>query len=365
MPFRQFIIKVHGRCNLACDYCYVYEMADQRWRHRPAVMSEETVDCLVERVREHVLAHRLPEVDLVLHGGEPLLAGPELITRLVRAARDRIPCRTRFAVQTNGVLLDERFLRLFLELNIRVGVSIDGTKSGHDRHRKHPTGRGSHAAVSSAVDALASPRFREIFAGLLCVIDLAEDPVATFRALAGWRPPVVDFLLPHGSWSAPPPGRLPGSAETPYADWMIAVFDEWYGTPGATTSVRQLGEIAALWLGGASRVEGLGLLPSPQVVVETDGSIERSDILAAVDPVAAATGLSVATDPFDAAVAAPPPLCATCLACPVLAACGGGLPAHRHRAGSGFDNPSVYCPDLFRLTAHVRARLARDLAALR
>ena len=29
VPFRQFIIKIHSRCNLACDYCYVYEMADR------------------------------------------------------------------------------------------------------------------------------------------------------------------------------------------------------------------------------------------------------------------------------------------------------------------------------------------------
>ena len=28
-PFRQFILKVHSRCNLSCSYCYVYEMADQ------------------------------------------------------------------------------------------------------------------------------------------------------------------------------------------------------------------------------------------------------------------------------------------------------------------------------------------------
>ncbi|MGW2947273.1 hypothetical protein ACWDAF_37130, partial [Streptomyces sp. NPDC001226] len=24
VPFRQFIVKVNGRCNLACRYCYLY-----------------------------------------------------------------------------------------------------------------------------------------------------------------------------------------------------------------------------------------------------------------------------------------------------------------------------------------------------
>ena len=32
---REFIVKVHSRCDLSCDYCYMYEMADQSWRSRP------------------------------------------------------------------------------------------------------------------------------------------------------------------------------------------------------------------------------------------------------------------------------------------------------------------------------------------
>ena len=26
---RQFILKIHRRCDLRCDYCYIYTMADQ------------------------------------------------------------------------------------------------------------------------------------------------------------------------------------------------------------------------------------------------------------------------------------------------------------------------------------------------
>ncbi|MEU7607651.1 hypothetical protein AB0B44_43910, partial [Streptomyces sp. NPDC041003] len=34
-PIRQFVLKTRSRCNLACTYCYVYEMADQGWRGQP------------------------------------------------------------------------------------------------------------------------------------------------------------------------------------------------------------------------------------------------------------------------------------------------------------------------------------------
>jgi uncharacterized protein len=29
IPFREFVIKIHSRCDLSCDYCYMYEMVDQ------------------------------------------------------------------------------------------------------------------------------------------------------------------------------------------------------------------------------------------------------------------------------------------------------------------------------------------------
>src|SRR5579859_7669049 len=87
VPFREFIVKVHSRCDLSCDYCYMYEMADQSWRDQPRVMSAEIADRTARRIGEHASAHGLPAVTLILHGGEPLLAGRDLIARLIAATR--------------------------------------------------------------------------------------------------------------------------------------------------------------------------------------------------------------------------------------------------------------------------------------
>ena len=40
LPFHTFIWKIASRCNLNCTYCFVYNMADQRWREQPAFMSD-------------------------------------------------------------------------------------------------------------------------------------------------------------------------------------------------------------------------------------------------------------------------------------------------------------------------------------
>ena len=104
VPFRQFVLKVFSRCNLACDYCYVYEMADQGWRHQPTVMSQPIMEQAIERIAEHARAHRIASVQVVLHGGEPLLAGRVFTEGLARQVRRALPAGTEaeLAVQTNA-----------------------------------------------------------------------------------------------------------------------------------------------------------------------------------------------------------------------------------------------------------------------
>src|ERR1700722_3138811 len=133
--FREFIVKIHSRCDLSCDYCYMYEMADQSWRSQPKRMSVDIAEATALRIGEHARAHGLREVALILHGGEPLLAGQQLIWSLVAATRKAAgPGVTVHAyVQTNGVGLTDAYLRLFDELTVRVGVSLDGGPEEHDR----------------------------------------------------------------------------------------------------------------------------------------------------------------------------------------------------------------------------------------
>jgi uncharacterized protein len=372
LPFREFIVKVHSRCDLSCDYCYMYEMADQSWRSRPRSMSPEIAELTARRIAEHATAHGLPEITLILHGGEPLLAGRDLISQLVTVTRRRAGPATivNAVIQTNGVGLSDGYLRLFDELNLKIGVSVDGDGNGHDRHRRFASGQGSYAAVAAALDRLQ--RFGHLYSGLLCTVDLRNDPVRTYRVLADFHPPKIDLVLPHGTWVQPPPGRVPDPASTPYADWLIAVFQEWYPKP--LTRIRLFEEIMQLLLGGASDSEVVGLAPARMVVIETDGAVEQEDTLKIAFAGAPATGLHLQTHPLDAALLLPQiaarqigehALAGQCRVCPVGTVCGGGLYSHRYRTGTGFANPSVYCPDLMALIGHIREQMRTDLAARR
>lgn len=370
-PIHDVVLKVHQRCNLACDYCYVYEHADQSWRRRPAVMAPEIWRAAVSRIRAHVCTHELASIRVVLHGGEPLLYGPARLGELADAIRAAMPdfCAVQIGLQTNGVRLDAAMAEVLIRHGIRAGVSVDGVAENHDRHRRTRSGRGSFDAVAGALELMRA-QYRAAYAGILCTVAPDTDPIECYEQLAKFDPPMIDFLLPHANWDQPPPGRDGGHRS--YAGWLIAAFDHWYG-PGSRVRVRLFEDVMSLVLGGRSHGEQVGLSPSGVLVVESDGAIEQVDALKSAYEGACATGLDVRHDDFDSALLDPgivarqigvEALPEECHRCELVEFCGGGHYAHRYRGGAGFRNPSVYCPDLKAFIRHVYLRVQSDLRQL-
>ncbi|HEV2637485.1 MAG TPA: FxsB family cyclophane-forming radical SAM/SPASM peptide maturase [Actinocrinis sp.] len=371
VPFRQFVLKVHSRCDLACDHCYIYEHTDQSWRGRPKDgMSPQTAGHAAHRIAEHAAAHRLAEVNVILHGGEPLLLGVRRTRGILETLRREIAPVTRLVLgmHTNAVLLSEDYLDLFAEYDLHVGVSLDGDRTANDLHRVDRRGRSSYDKVIGALELLRRPAYRHLYSGLLCTIDLRNDPVDAYRALAAQQPPRIDFLLPHATWEHQPFGlparRDPATATrgpAPYAQWLGAVFDAW-DQAGRPVPIRTFDSVLAALYGRPSGTESLGLVPADLLVIETDGALEQADWLKTTFDGAAATGFAVEHDTLDQAAAHAgikarqhglDDLCDTCRACPVVEVCGGGLYAHRYDPASGFDNPSVFCPDLLGLIGRI------------
>ncbi|MBA2951855.1 FxsB family radical SAM/SPASM domain protein [Streptomyces sp. PSKA28] len=371
IALRQLVLKVYSRCDLACDHCYVYEHGDSTWTSLSKVISEETADQVARRFAEYAKDQKLEEVLVVLHGGEPLLAGPKRLRFICERLTAHLSpvASLDLRIHTNGVQLNRTNLRLFDELGVKVGISLDGDRTANDRHRLDRRGRSSYDRVLRAVDLLRENEFRHLYLGLLCTIDIANDPLAVHDALTALDPPRIDYLLPHATWDHPPgrPADGPAHTETPYADWLSAVFDRWDEQEQAVP-VRFFESVLSTLRGGPSLTESLGLAPSDLAVVETDGSFEQADSLKIAYDGAAATGYDVFRHGFETLAAHPGVLArqsgieglglaAKCRSCPVVASCGGGLYAHRYRTGSGFDNPSVYCSVMPGATLLVHASL--------
>jgi uncharacterized protein len=366
-PLRQLVLKIHSRCDLACDHCYVYEHADQSWSARPKVISEETLGQVTHRFAAYAKDRELTSVSVILHGGEPLLVGPARLQHIcAELTRVLSPVTSLdLRIHTNGVRLNRHHLEIFDDFGVKVGISLDGDRAANDRHRLDRKGRSSYDRVLRAVDLLRTPEFRHLYLGLLCTVDLANDPVAVHDALAALDPPAIDYLLPHSTWDSPPP-RPPG-VPTPYADWLLRAFDRWE-QQGRTVAVRTFDSVLSTLRGGPSLTEAFGLAPSELAVVETDGSFEQADSLKTAYHGAAATGFDVFRHGFGDVAGHPGVLARqlgldgvsdTCRGCRVVDSCGGGLYAHRYSSERAFDNPSVFCPDLRDFIDGVAERVTR------
>lgn len=317
------------------------------------------------RIREHATGHRLADVFVVLHGGEPLLVGQHEMRALldVLVSQLRPVTRLDLRIHSNGLLLDEQWCALFREYGVKVGVSLDGDQAAHDRHRVFADGRGSYFQVLDALALLRRPENRQLYAGILCTVDLANDPVAVYRALAAQEPPNLDLLLPHATWARPP--YHPDGRPSPYADWLMQVYRCW-DQDGRPIPIRTFDSVLSTIGGGPSLTEALGTDPGDLLVIDTNGAWEQPDSMKTAFDGAAATGMNVSTHAVDEVAGHPAiaarrggvdALCATCRACSVVHVCGGGLYAHRFRphprarrqAGmdpAEFAHPSVYCADL-------------------
>ena len=209
-PARFFaaLLKVASRCNLACDYCYVYRHEDQSWRDQPHFMSERTLLRFAERLDAYVRLYKLPEFSVTFHGGEPLLYGADRLVRAAQQIRSSVTssCNIEFSLQTNGTLLTDEAIEEFEQARISVSLSLDGPGHVNDLHRLDHSGKSTFESVVAAIEKL-NRRKSDIFRGVIAVIDPQVSPRELFEFFGPMALPRLDLLLPDATHQHPPIGR--------------------------------------------------------------------------------------------------------------------------------------------------------------
>jgi uncharacterized protein len=107
---------------------------------------------------------------IVFFGGEPLLQ-QDLIRALVAEGRKMErggQGQFHFKLTTNGLLLDEDFLRFALDEDVLIAMSLDGIRESHDRHRHLPDGSPSFHRLLPKLRLLLSAR---PYASVLMVVN--------------------------------------------------------------------------------------------------------------------------------------------------------------------------------------------------
>lgn len=113
------LLEPTGACNLRCKHCY-------------HAKTEFDTNKMTEKTLNRFLTITSPfyqNVKIIWHGGEPLLMGYDFYAYAYKAFReftDNYGTKFNFSVQTNGTLLDEKFVELFEKTNTAISISYDG-----------------------------------------------------------------------------------------------------------------------------------------------------------------------------------------------------------------------------------------------
>jgi uncharacterized protein len=117
-------------------------------------MSLETLALICRRVFESPRLGR--QLEVAWHGGEPLVVPLAWYEDAVALMAERRPASLQLThrFQSNGVLLNEDWVRFFARTEARVGLSIDGPADLHDANRRTRRGQGTHEKAMRAVRLL-------------------------------------------------------------------------------------------------------------------------------------------------------------------------------------------------------------------
>ena len=350
------ILKVASRCNLSCTYCYEYASGDQSWRTKPRLLSVEAAEMLGDRIRECTRDGSPGFINVVLHGGEPLLAGhgpfEQIVMALVdHAGRDRI----RLHLQTNGMLLDDAWCALLARFDIQVGISLDGDATANAArvdHRGQPSWERTVAGIS-----LLKRTAPHLFSGLLCVVDPRNDPRSVLTTLLGFSPPTLDLLQPFITHDMVDDDSR--AIVERFGQWMIDATTFWLSRPEwHGTRVRYVEDAMKAVAGIKPKSDWFGQRGVTYLIVESDGRYDLQDQLKVIGATSGAVREvrgSVFDTPFadayaDARLRADhlqvDRLPEGCAACQWRVGCSGGFVPTRYSSTRGFDNPSTYCAGL-------------------
>lgn len=148
----EMILQVTQDCNLRCSYCY-YVNERYRQRHHSHIKMEFS---LAKRAMDYFMEHSSDEKEIVLgfYGGEPLLCF-DLIKKCVEYMELNVQGRkVRFVLTTNGTLLTNEKIEYFIEHDISILISLDGSKESHDYNRKFADGTGSFDIIINKIKNL-------------------------------------------------------------------------------------------------------------------------------------------------------------------------------------------------------------------
>ncbi len=265
-------------CNMRCAYCFYNDVSLHRERSLRGIMTPDTADKLINNVFRGL--NDGDGVTFAFQGGEPLLAGLLFFKRFTetvsKVSKQKKKVGVGYAMQTNGLAVDEAWCAFFRENKFLIGLSMDGPQKYHDQNRKTADGKGTYRDAEKAKALFDKNRVEY---NILTVLtnELARHPREVWSFITKNRIryiqfiPCMDDLGEKGAPYALTPAR--------FASFYAVLLKLWEDSiaKGIYISVKLFDDLMILLKKGKAATCGMTGECHPQFVVEADGSVYPCD----------------------------------------------------------------------------------------
>lgn len=351
------VVKPTHICNLSCKYCYNDDL-------RQPVMADSTLQRTIEQSFAFARSQRaIKSVEFIWHGGEPTVVGLPFYAKVValqEAEGDGIEYSN--SLQTNGILLDDAWVRFLLENRFLVSVSIDGPQWLNDAYRVTHAGKGSFERVFASIRRL---RAAEVPFGVCMVLSKLTAPhteeIFSFFAAEG-----LPFNIIPMTRSGAARDRFDeiGLEAEEYADAWIPMYDAWLqsGDGGNYVYVQDF-VLKTRAIAFGRPADCIGLAYCARFNISTDpvgdvypcaslsgtqalryGNINDEDLSGLLASDVARLFKERAVDP-------------QCATCKWQHVCHGGCLSRAYKFHGDINRRDYYCPSLYRMYEHIEQRL--------
>lgn len=276
MPPLSIMIKpASSLCNLRCKYCFYADVSSQREFENFGLMAEETAEKLISSALDFADGE---SVAFAFQGGEPLLRGMEFFESFAQKVdfHNTKGSEIFYSLQTNGILIDEKWAEFFRKNRFLIGLSLDGNY-GCNRFRVDANNENVYYTVSEKAEILKK---HKVEFNILTVLTglAAENGAEIYKALRDSGYKYLQFipcLRPFGDKSENQLYMTPKQFEK----FLIEVFNlyvkDFYR--GNYVSVRYFDNLVRMYLGDRPEQCGLCGHCTHQFVAEGNGNIYPCD----------------------------------------------------------------------------------------
>ncbi|MEG0294361.1 radical SAM/SPASM domain-containing protein [Enterococcus sp.] len=358
-----------GLCNIRCSYCFYANVTSLREVESYGRMTKDVAEKMIAQIFVDLVDG--DQLTLAFQGGEPTIAGLPYFRRIKALVEEQTQLKAvtvHYAIQTNGMVINDAWCQFLKENNFLVGLSIDGHPMYHDMHRLDTKGKGTFHRVLKTKHLFDQ---YEIEYNVLCVLTnpLAKSAKKVYQFLQKENIQYIQFIpclndlgVEKRSSYALTPERFASFYRQMLRYWLEEL------EAGTYRSIKLFDDVFHLMT--SRQVNACGLVGNCQVqyVIEADGSVYPCDFYVLDEyrlGYIQEQGLKelFEQDVSKAFLCDKPEISSYCQSCPFLQMCHGGC--KRMRDSMYLSKQEDFCgyqaflkdflPQLQTIEQHIRA----------